>query len=141
MLTQGNFRELKEDIDSANRPDIIAITELKPKYYTRELSGVEYKLTSYSLEHENFKAKDSTRGIAVYICETLCYKISDSKRSRTGKDPTPTEMLSLAIDLKNREKLNSIVVYRSPNSNDEALTAAYFNRRYRLKLLHFNIPS
>ena len=36
---------------------MIGITELKPNYYTRELSEVEYKITGYLLELENFKVK------------------------------------------------------------------------------------
>ena len=118
VLTQEKLRELKEDIKSSNPPDIIAITEVKPKYYTRELSEVEYKIAGYSLEHDNLKEKDSTRGIAVYIRDTICYRIIDSKSA--GKEASPKEILSLAIDLKNGEKLNLIVLYRSPNSDDKS---------------------
>ena len=92
-------------------PSKIAITEQKPKYYTMKLSEVEYKLTGYSLEHENLKVKTSPWGIASYTRETLCYKRIDSKSSTTGNDVFPKEMLSLAINLKNRGKLNLVVLY------------------------------
>lgn len=93
--------------------------------------------------------KDLTRGIAVSICETLCYEKIDSKRSRTGKDATSKEMLSLDTDLKNRENFNLIVIYWSPNDVFKSsinplyghqVVVRNFNRRYRLKLLHFKIP-
>ena len=39
VLTQAKIHELKEEIStSAVRPDIIAITEIKPKHYVRELT-------------------------------------------------------------------------------------------------------
>ena len=80
MLTQTKLRELREDIFSSDPPDIIAITELKPKYYTRELPEVEYKLTGYSLQHVNFKVKNSTWVIArnyirIYMYELYCVDI------------------------------------------------------------------
>ena len=61
---------------------MIAITEINPRYYSRELFEVEYNLTFRTLGHGNFKSKDLTQGIAVYIRETLYLKVIDSKSSR-----------------------------------------------------------
>ena len=58
------------------------------------------------MEHENFKVKDSTWSTAAYARETLYYKGNDCKSSSTGHNATPKELLSLAIDLKNRGTLN-----------------------------------
>ena len=79
---------------------------MKPKNYTRDLSEVDYKLQGYIFEHENLEKKDSTRGIAVYIRETLCYTKIDNKRSQIRKFKVPKEILSLDIDLKNGENFN-----------------------------------
>ena len=48
-------------------PDIIAITELKPKNYTRQLTENEYEIDGYKFEQENLMDKGSTSGVAMYI--------------------------------------------------------------------------
>ena len=76
-LTEEKLRELKEDISSTVLPDIIAITKLNPKYYTEELSEVEYKLTCYSLEHKNFKVHPQYC-IYFYLCITARDKTNNN---------------------------------------------------------------
>ena len=44
VLVHEKFRDLREYIDSSDLPDISAITEPKPEYYTRELSEVDDRL-------------------------------------------------------------------------------------------------
>ena len=43
-LTTAKINELKEEFKSSYPPDIIAITEIKPKNYTRELNKLEYRI-------------------------------------------------------------------------------------------------
>ena len=43
-LTKEKIEELKQEIISSEPPDVIAITEIKPKNYKRQLSEVEYKI-------------------------------------------------------------------------------------------------
>ena len=120
VLTREKLNELKDFIDSSNAPDIIAITEIKPKNYKRVLSKSDYKLKGYLLEPVNLNVRNSTRGIAVYIRDTLNYdKINTEKlKDNLKSDISPKEILSLIIDLKNGQKLNFIVMYRSPNNDD-----------------------
>ena len=65
------------------------------------------------MEYENCeKVKNSTQSIAVYIHETLFYKIITS--SRTWNNAITKKKLSLAISSIIREKLNLVVLYQSP---------------------------
>lgn len=96
VLTQKKLK-VKKNINSMHLPRKIAITELNPKYYTVKLSEVEYKLTGYSLKHENLKVKDSTWGIAICIRETLFYKRIDRNSSTTGNHAFPKEMYHLLL--------------------------------------------
>ena len=74
-LTQDKIKELKEEIKSSTPPDIIATTELNPK--NRELTENEYKLDGYRFEKSNLRDKGSTRGIEIYIRNSLnCSKIA-----------------------------------------------------------------
>ena len=65
-LTKDKLQELKEDINASSSPDIIAITEMKPKKYTKELTEVEYMIDDYIFEPVNFEDRGSTSGVAIY---------------------------------------------------------------------------
>ena len=70
-----------------------AITELKLKYYSMELTKNEYKLDGYHFQEANLRDKGSTRGIAIYIRNSLnCSKIV-SQKTAYG-DETATEVIS-----------------------------------------------
>jgi len=119
VLTQEKLRELKDDINSsASPPDIIAVTELKPKMYTRELLEVEYMIDGYSFEHEKLSDKSPTRGIGVYVRDKIRYRRTEKKPSGAEKEEAPSEVISIEIDLTNGEQMNLVVLYRSPHSND-----------------------
>lgn len=98
-LTKEKVYELGEEIRSDTPPDIIAITELKPKNYKRELRMIDYELEGYSFEENNIDDKGPTRGVALYI-----RKPSDYLRLETGKvsgsdEQPPNEVLSVELSL------------------------------------------
>ena len=51
VLTKDKLLELNDQTRN-NAPEIIAISEVKPKNYKRTLSALEYKLHGYSIESE-----------------------------------------------------------------------------------------
>ena len=72
-LTQAKIQELENEIQSsASAPDIIAVTEIKPKNYVRNITENDYKIKGYRVEHANLSDKGSTRGVAIYISVNLC---------------------------------------------------------------------
>ena len=71
VLTKEKLRELTEDIDTTTPPDIIAINEIKPKNYGRELNKIDYKISGYEFESVNLDDNGPTRGVALYIRNTL----------------------------------------------------------------------
>ena len=95
VLTQEKLGELKEIISSSDTPDVVAVTEVKPKYYRRKISEVEYQLPGYIMETENLKDYGSSRGIVVYIRD-ITYR-------RLEKCAPAEEMISLEIDLNFKE--------------------------------------
>lgn len=123
VLTQEKLRELKEDIKISNQPDIIAVTELKPKRYFRELSEVEYQIEGYAFEHYKLGEKDSSRGIGVYIRKDINYRRLEKEVPGAEEGEAPREMISFSIDLANGEQMRLVVVYRSPHSDEVGNTA------------------
>ena len=51
IVTKAKLKELKSLIQE-NSPEIIAITEVKPKNFSRVLTPLEYQLQNYNLEFE-----------------------------------------------------------------------------------------
>ena len=84
-------------------PDIIAVTEIKPKNYVRELTEIDYKIDGYKFEPANLD-KDSTRGIAFYIHDSLQFtKVDPFKLIGDGKK-IPKEIICIELELKGMEK-------------------------------------
>ena len=92
-LTKDKLQELKEDINASSLPDIIAITEMKPKNYTKELTKVEYMIDCYTFEPVNLEDRGSTRGVAIYYRKSLnCSKIDRNKVMGSREFP-PREVI------------------------------------------------
>ena len=70
-LTKDKLQELKEDINARSAPDIIAITEMKPKNNRKELTRVEYMIDDYIFEPVNLEDRGSARGVAIYYHKSL----------------------------------------------------------------------
>ena len=62
-LTKDKIQELKDDINASSPPDIIAVTEIKPKNYTKELQIVEYMIDGYEFESVNLKQQGESASI------------------------------------------------------------------------------
>ena len=120
-LTQDKIRELENEITSDMQPDIIAITEFKPKNYIRELTQHDFKLDNYIFECENLTSKTSTRGVAFYIHKSIKYKRLKTSEVIGQEIRYPKEMLTLDISLNDKENygLQITNIYRSPNNTKE----------------------
>ena len=84
-FTEDKIRELKDVINASSPPDIIAVTEFKPKKYTKELQIVEYKIVGYEFESVNLKDRGSTRGVRVYFRKSLCLNLEKNKKQHSRR--------------------------------------------------------
>ena len=113
------MNELKKEIISGGEPDIIAVAEIKPKNYRRQLTEVEYNIKGYHLLHANLEDKGPTRGVGIYVKDSLSYTEGNSLDIKEIKGSEPKELVSVEIKLTNNEKLILSNLYRSPNSDSQ----------------------
>lgn len=137
--------ELKEEIKCKLAPDIIAISEIKPKNYKRELQENEYSITGYKFEHTTLE-KDNTRGIGIYVKDTLKYSLINPLKIITKNDEIPKEIICLEIQLAGKEKMLVCNVYRSPcaditeniNINKFVKKFGFLNYKHKVVFGDFN---
>ena len=96
-------------------PDLIAITELMPKNYSRDLKTSDYKLDGYHFEEVNLDDRGSTRGVAVYFRKSLDCSVFETNKFMKIED-APSEVISVELKLDGNEKMLLSIIYRSPNS-------------------------
>ena len=72
VLKTYEMKELELIIEE-ERPDIVALSEVKPKNYDRIRTLAEYKIEGYNMEEINTCVKDSTRGMIVHIHNSVTY--------------------------------------------------------------------
>lgn len=138
VLTKDKISELKNEIICDTFPDIIAITEIKPKNYVRKLTEIDYKIDGYHFEPANLDNNDSTRGLAIYIHDSLKFtKVDPIKILSDGKD-TPKEIICIELQLYGKKKMLISNIYRSPNSdsNSNENINAFFKKVGMLKYEH-----
>ena len=106
------MEELKLRVKLADKkPEIIMVTEVKPKNSRYILSEVELSLENYHLITMN-KDEDCGRGIAVYVRKGLRFAEVEIKSEFH-------ESLWISIRLKNNDEMLAGCIYRSPNSTME----------------------
>ena len=66
VLTKDKLAELRRDAKN-EKPDIIAVSEVKPKNYEKMRTLAEYKIKGYLPEPLNIDNKVVGRGMLVYI--------------------------------------------------------------------------
>ena len=93
------------------QPDIIVITEVKPKNARFIVWNADYKIEGYEAHTHNLDS-GTGRGIIIYVKSKLSVLILNSTTDFT-------ERLVIQIRLSNRELLTFACICRSPNSNDE----------------------
>ena len=98
-------------IVSENAPDIIAVSEIKPKNFERVRTAAEYKIDNYDMEFENVFIKDSSRGLMVYIHESIKFNRIDLKKI-LGNSEIPQEILACEVKLTGNDKMLFCAVYR-----------------------------
>ena len=118
VLTTEKLRELTEDIDTITRSEIIAINEIKPKNYGRELNKIHYKISGYEFESVNLDDSGPTRGVALYIRNILKFsKLNVYKLLNMNSNLK--EIISIEVSFSDNTKLLLSNIYRSPNSSAE----------------------
>ena len=117
VLTKDKMAELRRDA-KAEQPDIIAISEVKPKNYEKVRTLAEYKIKGYTPEPINIDTKETGRGMIIYINEALCYTRVPLDKI-LEKNEYPEEAIAIEMKLKDDKKLLFCLFYRSPNSPPE----------------------
>ena len=111
VLTSLKIQELSVNIDHFH-PDIICITEVKPKNYQRTLTLVEYNIPGYNIEHKNI-LDDIGRGMILYIKNSFTYELFDNELV-TGMNPQEILLTEVKFYTVN---IFFAFIYRSPNSD------------------------
>ena len=96
---------------SSKSPDIIAITETKPKNSRHPITEPEIHIAGFETYHSNL-SNVKGRGICVYVRSGL-------QATELATDNRFDEHTTLMIRLKGGDNLLLSVIYRSPNSNSE----------------------
>ena len=104
---------------ASQKPDIISITEVKPKNMSRTITNIEYQLPGYNLESDGLIGENANRGNIVYIHQSLQYNRIKIDRFTNQSLPNITDFIACEIKLDREEKLLFCSVYRSPNSTKE----------------------
>ena len=134
-MTTEKLRELTEDIDTITRSDIIAINEIKPKNYGRELNKIHYKISGYEFESVNLDDSGPTRGVALYIRNILKFsKLNVYKLLNMNSNLK--EIISIEVSFSDNTKLLLSNIYRSPNSSAEENEHMSFLETPKLKRFH-----
>ena len=93
-------------------PDVIALSEVRPKNAKFPRFLVEYQMEGYEMESRNLD-NNTGRGIILYMSKSLKYRLKNLA--------THFEEF-LAVTITTRDDLNNILLvsaYRSPNSTEE----------------------
>ena len=108
----GNkIKELELLIDSlADRPTVIAITEVKSKAKNWNLKLSEFNLKGYNIISNDLDKY--ARGIIMYLDKNIEFSIIESSIAFQ-------EYILLKIKMIDQSELILCVIYRSPNSTDE----------------------
>ena len=89
------------------KPDIIMLQEVKPKYYKRKLQAIEYHIQGYEMIQKNVES-DTGRGLCTYIKSGFEYR---EVKYETQFD----EYIAVEIKDKDDELYVFVNIYRSPN--------------------------
>lgn len=112
MLTKEKLTELKCRIKNhSTPPQVIAVSEVKPKNYKRQLTTQEYNLEGYSMETINI-SEDTGRGMILFLHNSLPFEVHQF-------DVEFNEAQFCTLKLKGKDTLLIGSFYRSPNSTTE----------------------
>jgi hypothetical protein len=115
-LTKEKINELAIRIKEAEqKPDLIAVSEVKPKNYKEPLNAAQYQLTGYLSEILNIE-RDVGRGMLLYINANSDFNFTVLESNDFNS--VMEEAQFVCVDLGKGETLLIASVYRSPNSSD-----------------------
>ena len=72
----NKMQELKNLVNSADRPDIIAITECKPKNLAYQALSSEFNLEGYTVYCQGLESNNN-RGLLLYINSNIAASVVD----------------------------------------------------------------
>ena len=108
--------ELKFILDN-EKPDIVAISEVLPKNYSREMHLEYFKMDGYAMETNINEINIKTvRGCITYIKNGIDYKVINNTEPGIGNFK---EHVTILINLKGNDKLLCSNMYRRGESSDE----------------------
>ena len=127
----NKMQELKNLVNSADRPDIIAITECKPKKLAYQALSSEFNLEGYTVYCQGLESNNN-RGLLLYINSNIAASVVDIPQ-------TFQECIFVMIkDSKHVNKLLIGNIYRNPKSSLENDNMLYELFKYVQK--QFSVP-
>lgn len=143
VLTQDKKRELicrLQELDVGDKPDVIALQEVRPKNSRLERELAEYCLDGFELYEKNVAETDKGRGLLVYVRrELFVIEVEMSQQY--------CEYLCIEVKCKSGSVLIASI-YRSPNTcgegNDNLLKVmeeiCNKDTKYKVLLGDYNMP-
>ena len=117
VFTKEKFLELKQRLSDADtKPDIIAISETKPKNFEVEIPPSAYAIPGYDCELRNVSKNSAGRGLLLYVNSSLDFTSVDLE---SVFKTDVLETLCVIVKLRNGDQLCFNLFYRSPNSSSE----------------------
>ena len=111
-FTQVKLQELKLRIEETS-PLIIAVSEVKPKNFKRDIQLSEYNIDGYEILSANISKNTPGRGMLMYVKDSL-------KHSPVNiKDVKFDEHLLCEVDTGHNNKILIGSLYRSPSGTEE----------------------
>ena len=83
------------------------------------MTEIDYKINGYEFIHANLEDKGPTRGVGLYLKNTLSYTEVKTENIIGLEGSKPKEIVSVEIDLRKNEKMLLTNLYRSPNSDKQ----------------------
>lgn len=93
------------------QPEIIAISEIKPKHFKTPLYLAQFNLPDYNIEEINI-LDDKGRGMLLYVHSSVVYNLVDIYKFEVE------EAVVCELQTKEADKLYICSLYRSPSSDE-----------------------
>ena len=111
FLHKLSFRNLTELRTEQTKPSVIAISEVKPKNFKREIQLSEFNIEGYEILSVNLSKNSPGRGMLLYVKESLKYS------PVIFNDINFEENILCEINIGHNKKILVGSVYRSPSSS------------------------
>ena len=113
-FTQTKLQELKLRIEDTP-PSIIAISEVKPKNFKRDIQLSEFNIDGYKLLSTNISKETPGRGMLLYVKDSLKYSPYNFKDTQFEEHL----FCEVHVDTRHNEKILMRSLYRSSPSGTD----------------------